>query len=153
MEDTEKLSSAGEGSSGEEVTRPVLRLRGGGSGDEEMRDEGEEDEEDEDMGVKTVAGEEGEKERGTSSGSAGNWSNNPEAVRLRETRLSQKELCTKLETLMHREMQNLIEIDMEIKDLERVHDRYKKINDEVTQRIALLEQVAPRSKEQETLLI
>ena len=49
VEDTEKLSSAGEGSSGEEVRRPVLRLRGGGSGDEEMRDEGEEDEGDEDI--------------------------------------------------------------------------------------------------------
>ena len=109
MEDTEKLSSAGEGSSGEEVTRPVLRLRGGGLNDEEMREE----EEDEDMGVKTVAGEEGEKGRGTSSGSAGNWSKNPEAIRLRETRLTPQEQHTKLETLKHREMQNLIEIDME----------------------------------------
>ena len=97
MEDTEKVSSAGEGSSGEEATMPVLRLRGGGSGDEEMRDEGEEEEEDEEMGVRTVAEEEGEKGRGTSSGSAGNWSNNPEAVRLRETRLTPKELYAKLD--------------------------------------------------------
>ena len=152
VEDTEKLSSAGEGSSGEEATIPVLRLRGGGLSDEEMRDEEEEEEEDEDMGVRTVTVEEGEKGKGTSSSSAGNWSDNPEAVRLRGPRLTPKEQCAKLEILQDREMRKLVEIDMEIMDLEKVHDRHKKINDEVTQRIGLLERVASRTKEQEILM-
>ena len=94
-----------------------------------MKDEGEEDEEDEDMGVKTVVEEEGETGRGTSSGSVGSLADNPEAVRLRVARLTPQKHYTKLGTLKHREMQNLVEIDMEIMDLEKIHDRYKKIND------------------------